>query len=356
MCSTTAVKGHLEPFDLRYVAVGNEDCGKKNYREDAKRPLYMVAVLPAVYGYSVDVESLGCMLACSALKMETIYFVKSNPVESSEQCSYPDVPSFLEYVHSRQVICVLSDLDICWGVDLRVELTYQTLLSESCVLSHKPNIYVLDTPGVLVSSIRDIETGLKLALAGSWKMEANRLWECARKPKEEEIDLGLKFRRSLRSSIRKKYHVAQIKRFIALGVVEASFDVILAESYDPVMGYSNYISCLCYRIRDGICNSLSLIVQRHSNGMHPSITQHYKYKLQVIELIVLELLNSLPMKVADDSRLVLHKMVESFLNKFFFPSGYPYSVNEGFLRYTQFRSMQHFTSAALSVLSTQVVF
>ncbi|XP_052186060.1 protein root UVB sensitive 2, chloroplastic isoform X2 [Diospyros lotus] len=45
-------------------------------------------------------------------------------------------------------------------------------------------------------------------------------------------------------------------------------------------------------------------------------------------------------------------MVESFLNTFF-PSGYPYSVNEGYLRYTQFRALQHFSSAALSVLSTQ---
>lgn len=24
--------GHPEPFDLKYVAVGNEDCGKKNYQ------------------------------------------------------------------------------------------------------------------------------------------------------------------------------------------------------------------------------------------------------------------------------------------------------------------------------------
>ncbi|KAG5521790.1 hypothetical protein RHGRI_034124 [Rhododendron griersonianum] len=30
--SVRAAMGHLEPFDLRYVAVGNEDCGKKNYR------------------------------------------------------------------------------------------------------------------------------------------------------------------------------------------------------------------------------------------------------------------------------------------------------------------------------------
>lgn len=33
-------------------------------------------------------------------------------------------------------------------------------------IAHKPSIYVLDTPGVLVPSIPDIETGLKLSLAG----------------------------------------------------------------------------------------------------------------------------------------------------------------------------------------------
>ncbi|KAD3338366.1 hypothetical protein E3N88_33887 [Mikania micrantha] len=57
-------------------------------------------------------------------------------------------------------------------------------------------------------------------------------------------------------------------------------------------------------------------------------------------------------KVLNDSRPVIHKVSESFVNTFF-PSGYPYSVNEGYLRYTQFRALQHFSSAALSVLSTQ---
>ncbi|KAG6595673.1 Short integuments 2, mitochondrial, partial [Cucurbita argyrosperma subsp. sororia] len=36
-------------------------------------------------------------------------------------------------------------------------------------IAHQPSIYVLDTPGVLVPSIKDVETGLKLALAGSVK-------------------------------------------------------------------------------------------------------------------------------------------------------------------------------------------
>ncbi|GMN35934.1 hypothetical protein TIFTF001_042320 [Ficus carica] len=36
-------------------------------------------------------------------------------------------------------------------------------------IAHQPSVYVLDTPGILVPSIPDIETGLKLALAGSVK-------------------------------------------------------------------------------------------------------------------------------------------------------------------------------------------
>ncbi|CAJ2632989.1 UPF0420 C16orf58-like protein [Trifolium pratense] len=56
--------------------------------------------------------------------------------------------------------------------------------------------------------------------------------------------------------------------------------------------------------------------------------------------------------VVDDSRPLFQKLAGSFFNKFF-PSGYPYSVNEGYLRYTQFRAVQHVTSAAMSVLSTQ---
>uniref|UniRef100_A0A3Q7HCE5 Uncharacterized protein n=1 Tax=Solanum lycopersicum TaxID=4081 RepID=A0A3Q7HCE5_SOLLC len=60
----------------------------------------------------------------------------------------------------------------------------------------------------------------------------------------------------------------------------------------------------------------------------------------------------LSVKMVDDSRPAAQRVMESFLNKFF-PSGYPYSVNEGYMRYTQFRALQHFTSASLSVLSTQ---
>ncbi|CAI9265545.1 unnamed protein product [Lactuca saligna] len=60
----------------------------------------------------------------------------------------------------------------------------------------------------------------------------------------------------------------------------------------------------------------------------------------------------LSVKVLNDSRQVIHKISESLVNTFL-PSGFPYSVNEGYLRYTQFRALQHFSSSALSVLSTQ---
>ncbi|CAH1412257.1 unnamed protein product [Lactuca virosa] len=89
-------------------------------------------------------------------------------------------------------------------------------------------------------------------------------------------------------------------------------------------------------------------------------------------------------KVLNDSRPVIYKISESLVNTCL-PSGYPYrrvhktqfhiefsfsqqtvnqsvishgtktycNVNEGYLRYTQFRALQHFSSATLFVLSTQ---
>lgn len=38
-------------------------------------------------------------------------------------------------------------------------------------IAHRPSVYVLDSPGVLVPTIPDIETGLKLALAGVYLIE-----------------------------------------------------------------------------------------------------------------------------------------------------------------------------------------
>lgn len=32
--SVRAAMGHPAPFELKYMAIGNEDCGKKNYRGD----------------------------------------------------------------------------------------------------------------------------------------------------------------------------------------------------------------------------------------------------------------------------------------------------------------------------------
>ncbi|KAM7505181.1 hypothetical protein LguiB_004085 [Lonicera macranthoides] len=40
--SVRADMGHPEPFDLRYVAIGNEDCGKKNYRGNYLKFYYAI--------------------------------------------------------------------------------------------------------------------------------------------------------------------------------------------------------------------------------------------------------------------------------------------------------------------------
>lgn len=49
------------------------------------------------------------------------------------------------------------------------------LIHRCTQIAHQPSIYVLDTPGVLVPSIPDIETGLKLALAGLFLVQVHIL-------------------------------------------------------------------------------------------------------------------------------------------------------------------------------------
>ncbi|EFJ36852.1 hypothetical protein SELMODRAFT_77235 [Selaginella moellendorffii] len=61
---------------------------------------------------------------------------------------------------------------------------------------------------------------------------------------------------------------------------------------------------------------------------------------------------TLQARLLDDNRPLKHKLVDGFLDQFF-PVGYPQSVGEGYLTYSQFRALQHFSSAILSVFSTQ---
>uniref|UniRef100_A0A7N2M1Y7 Uncharacterized protein n=1 Tax=Quercus lobata TaxID=97700 RepID=A0A7N2M1Y7_QUELO len=63
------------------------------------------------------------------------------------------------------------------------------------LIAHQPCIYVLDTPGVLVPSILDIKTGLKLALVGTalhWKHLNNRRLEEIRYDSREKHEYNLK--------------------------------------------------------------------------------------------------------------------------------------------------------------------
>ncbi|KAL9285044.1 hypothetical protein ACSQ67_024574 [Phaseolus vulgaris] len=87
-----------------------------------------------------------------------------------------------------------------------------------------------------------------------------------------------------------------------------------------------------------------------------SVCSRHKFepdgRLSLFDSQICDMITYVYVVIVDDSRPFYQRVVGSFMNKFF-PSGYPYSVNEGYLRYTQFRALQHVTSAALSVLSTQ---
>ncbi|ONH95191.1 hypothetical protein PRUPE_7G056100 [Prunus persica] len=108
-------------------------------------------------------------------------------------------------------------------------------------IAHQPSIYVLDTPGVLVPSIPDIETGLKLALAGSikdsvvgedrisqyllavlntrgtpfhWKNSNNRRMEGIQYEAEEKVDYSLKNLRPSRRKLPTKSHVLYVEDLV----------------------------------------------------------------------------------------------------------------------------------------------
>jgi hypothetical protein len=56
-----------------------------------------------MYGPFYKVIYLACGVCTQLEDGDIICFQKSSPVERGEQFRYPDVPSFLDYVHNRQV-------------------------------------------------------------------------------------------------------------------------------------------------------------------------------------------------------------------------------------------------------------
>ncbi|KAG5544689.1 hypothetical protein RHGRI_017211 [Rhododendron griersonianum] len=172
--SVLAAMGHPEPFDLRYLLLGTKTVGRRI-------TVLRVGTLARYVG-RLFVKANGKPTALLTKLNELAGFTPDEEIELFEEIKFEPVVmcehidrkltfrgSQLKVVNNATILTFLHFLNMCIvdrGVDLRVELTYQTLLSESSVLSHKPSIYVLDTLGVLVPSIRDIETGLKLALAG----------------------------------------------------------------------------------------------------------------------------------------------------------------------------------------------
>ncbi|GLT81910.1 hypothetical protein SLE2022_003340 [Rubroshorea leprosula] len=104
-----------EKEELRYVG--------RLFVKGTGKPIEILSRLNEMAGYSPDDEidlyeeikfepSVMCepiekkftFRACQLEDGDIICFQKSLPIKSTEQLRYPDVPSFLEYVHNRQVV------------------------------------------------------------------------------------------------------------------------------------------------------------------------------------------------------------------------------------------------------------
>ncbi|KAK9986554.1 hypothetical protein SO802_031505 [Lithocarpus litseifolius] len=104
-----------EKGELRYVG--------RFFVKSSGKPIEILEKLNQLAGFAPDVEielyeeiKFDPCVMCEHLDKRTsfrlsqiedgdiICFQKSAPLESEEKCRYPDVPSFLEYVHNRQVV------------------------------------------------------------------------------------------------------------------------------------------------------------------------------------------------------------------------------------------------------------
>ncbi|KAF7140878.1 hypothetical protein RHSIM_Rhsim06G0095600 [Rhododendron simsii] len=185
--------------------------------------------------------------------------------------------------------------------------------------SDKPSIYVLDTPGVLVPSIQEIEARLKLALTG---------------------------------------------------VTEASFDVILAESYDPVTLANVRVLFLSSQSKPSHCK-WTRFTMNFTDRLFPNRSRERGLKMVCGACYIPKVDKSKPQ--GDDATSSAQKntplvsvMVQSGMQK----KGevdvgnvplqpdearcYPYSVNEGYLKYTV-KVNAALYQCSLSILSTQLM-
>jgi alpha-L-arabinofuranosidase len=77
--SVRAAMGHPEPFPVKYVAIGNEDCGKKFYRGKfplavSNQPLF---TSKETYPVIVDIENTSATICCNLLLVswrDILYF------------------------------------------------------------------------------------------------------------------------------------------------------------------------------------------------------------------------------------------------------------------------------------------
>ncbi|TXG58062.1 hypothetical protein EZV62_015891 [Acer yangbiense] len=81
-----------EKAELRYVG--------RLFLKSSSKPIEIIGKLNQMAGFDPDEE----IELYEIEDGDIICFQKISPLESEEDCRYPDVPSFLEYVHNRQIV------------------------------------------------------------------------------------------------------------------------------------------------------------------------------------------------------------------------------------------------------------
>ena len=71
--SVRAAMGHPEPFELKYVAIGNEDCGKPNYRGSVSCYDYIISILNFFNGWSTSDSHMHIFSSLLIYMMRTIF-------------------------------------------------------------------------------------------------------------------------------------------------------------------------------------------------------------------------------------------------------------------------------------------
>lgn len=88
---------------LRKLSLSPMSCVNPSTRNSHFEPARYFLNVISVHELTILVSILTCCLCMQLEDGDIVCFQKPTPVENGEHLRYPDVPSFLDYVHNRQV-------------------------------------------------------------------------------------------------------------------------------------------------------------------------------------------------------------------------------------------------------------